>query len=174
MNVSALLQGAAAHFEVSERSLPQTAAELAEALAPGEGGRATFGLTAPGSGILSVLRLRGDFDPAAAGLGELHPSLATLDVALLHELVLERGLGISKAAQAAKTNLKYFKSTEASIETAASSGGSAQLVCLMNATSVHDVVAVCDSGQVMPQKSTFFYPKIPTGLVFRALSDDEA
>ena len=174
VNFSALLQGAAAHFEVSERSLPQTAAELAEALAPGEGGRATFGLTAPGSGILSVLRLRGDFDPAAAGLGELHPSLATLDVALLHELVLERGLGISKAAQAAKTNLKYFKSTEASIETAASSGGSAQLVCLMNATPVHDVVAVCDSGQVMPQKSTFFYPKIPTGLVFRALSDDEA
>ena len=128
----------------------------------------------PGSGTLSVLRLREDFDPAAAGLGGLHSSLARLDVALLHELVLERGLGISKAAQAAKTNLKYFKSTEASIETASTASGDAQLVCLMNATPVRDVVAVCDSGQVMPQKSTFFYPKIPTGLVFRALLDDEA
>ena len=120
------------------------------------------------------MRLREDFDPAAAGLGGLHSSLARLDVALLHELVLERGLGISKAAQAAKTNLKYFKSTEASIETASTASGDAQLVCLMNATPVRDVVAVCDSGQVMPQKSTFFYPKIPTGLVFRALLDDEA
>ena len=42
----------------------------------------------------------------------------------------------------------------------------------MNATSIHDVVAVCDSGEVMPQKSTFFFPKIPTGLVFRTIDED--
>jgi uncharacterized protein (DUF1015 family) len=46
-----------------------------------------------------------------------------------------------------------------------------QLVCFMNATPVRDVVAVCDSGEVMPQKSTFFFPKIPTGLVFRTIGD---
>ena len=45
----------------------------------------------------------------------------------------------------------------------------AQVVCFMNATPVADVVAVCDSGAVMPQKSTFFYPKIPTGLTFHSL-----
>jgi uncharacterized protein (DUF1015 family) len=174
VDLPALLEEAAAHFEVSERALPNNAAELSEVLSPGEGGRATFGLTAPGSGTLFVLRLREDFVSSEAGLGDVHRSLAGLDVALLHELILERGLGISKAAQAAKTNLKYFKSTEASLDTASSADGDAQLVCLMNATPVHDVVAVCDSGQVMPQKSTFFYPKIPTGLVFRALSDDEA
>ncbi|MGB1698475.1 MAG: DUF1015 domain-containing protein [Nannocystaceae bacterium] len=173
VDLPALLERAGDHFEISTRPLPTTAAALSDALDPGEAGRATFGLTLPGSGSLAVLRLRADFDPNAAGLGALHPSLATLDVALLHELILERGLGISKAAQAAKTNLKYYKSTEASLETAASDGGKAQLVCFMNATPVQDVVAVCDSGQVMPQKSTFFYPKIPTGLVFRALSDDE-
>jgi uncharacterized protein (DUF1015 family) len=46
-------------------------------------------------------------------------------------------------------------------------------VCLMNAPPVSDVRAVCDSGQVMPQKSTFFYPKIPNGLVFHDLAAPE-
>jgi uncharacterized protein (DUF1015 family) len=40
----------------------------------------------------------------------------------------------------------------------------------MNATPVGDVKAVCDSGEVMPQKSTFFHPKIPNGLVFHDLA----
>ena len=44
----------------------------------------------------------------------------------------------------------------------------------MNATPVSDVRAVCDSGEVMPQKSTFFYPKIPTGLCFHTLGDPGA
>jgi uncharacterized protein (DUF1015 family) len=41
----------------------------------------------------------------------------------------------------------------------------------MNATPVQDVVAVSDSGEVMPQKSTFFFPKIPTGLVFCTIGE---
>jgi len=36
---------------------------------------------------------------------------------------------------------------------------------LMNPTKIEEVIAVAESGEVMPQKSTFFYPKIPTGLV---------
>ncbi|MEM6293423.1 MAG: hypothetical protein AAGA54_19275, partial [Myxococcota bacterium] len=132
--------------------------------------RAAFGLTIPGSGQLAVLTLRADFDPAAAGLGELAPALQRLDVALLHELVLERALGITKEAQAAKTNLRYFKSYEKSIDVAKAGDDKTQLVCFMNATPVKDVVDVCDSGEVMPQKSTFFFPKIPNGLVFYDLS----
>ena len=39
----------------------------------------------------------------------------------------------------------------------------------MNATKIDEVIAVAESGEVMPQKSTFFYPKIPTGLVLYPL-----
>ena len=151
--------------------VPTDAASMREALATD--GPATFGLAVPGAGELHVLRLRDGFDPASAGLGSLPPALQQLDVALLHELVLERALGITKAAQEAKTNLYYYKSTEATLAAAAGKGEPhVQLVCLMNAPPVSDVRAVCDSGHVMPQKSTFFYPKIPNGLVFHDLVPD--
>lgn len=171
VDLGAVLESVAPWFQHTEAALPGDAAAMREALATD--GPATFGLAVPGSGTLHVLRLRDDFDPAAAGLGSLAPALQRLDVALLHELVLERALGITKAAQEAKTNLYYYKSTERALEAAAGRGDEGvQLVCLMNATPVSDVVAVCDSGEVMPQKSTFFYPKIPNGLVFRDLRTD--
>ena len=168
VDLPAVLDLLAPWFHHTEAPLPGDAAAMREALATD--GPATFGLAVPGAGPLHVLRLRDDFDPAAAGLGGLAPALQRLDVALLHELVLERALGITKAAQEAKTNLYYYKSTERALAAAAGQGDEeVQLVCLMNATPVSDVVAVCDGGEVMPQKSTFFYPKIPNGLVFRDL-----
>lgn len=171
VDLPAVLESLAPWFEHREAPLPRDAAAMREALATD--GPATFGLAVPGATTLHVLRLRDDFDPSAAGLGELAPALQRLDVALLHELVLERALGITKAAQEAKTNLYYYKSTERALAAAAGEGDApVQLVCLMNATPVSDVVAVCDSGEVMPQKSTFFYPKIPNGLVFRDLQAD--
>jgi uncharacterized protein (DUF1015 family) len=169
VDLPAVLEAVAAWFTHRSVPLPSDAASLRQALATD--GPATFGLAVPGAGQLHVLRLRDGFDPAAAGLSALPAALARLDVALLHELVLERALGITKAAQEAKTNLYYFKSTEQTLAAAAGRGDpQVQLVGLMNAPLVSDVRAVCDSGQVMPQKSTFFYPKIPNGLVFHDLS----
>ncbi len=163
-------------FTIDAVPLPASGAEVRSGLRTTGG--AAFGLTVPGSGTLHVLRLRDDFDPAAAGLGHLHPALQRLDVALLHELVLERGLGITREAQSQNTNLRYYKSTDEAVAVAKNGEpADVQLVCFMNATPVSDVRAVCDSGEVMPQKSTFFYPKIPTGLVFHDLRDalqDEA
>ncbi len=173
IDLSAITASVGPYFDLETVALPDTAPAMRERIMQASrdaGGRAAFGLTLPGSGELSLLTLKADFDPAAAGLGELPSALQHLDVVLLHELVLERALGITKAAQAAKTNLRYYKSTEAAFEVAQSGVGDTQLVCLMNATPVRDVVAVCDSGQVMPQKSTFFYPKIPTGLVFHTIN----
>ena len=169
VDLPTLLSAIAPWFDVSEAAVPADAAGLRDALRP-EDMRATFGLALPGSGRMHVLRCKADLDLASAGLSELPAALQRLDVVLLHELVLERALGITKEAQAAKTNLRYYKSTEASLKVATEGDDDTQLVCLMNATPVADVVAVCDSGEVMPQKSTFFYPKIPNGLVFYDLS----
>jgi len=174
VDLPALVEQLSPYFDAEVQPLPGGGLDLRrglEAVAQRGGAtRATFALSVPKSGEMTVLRLKAEFDPDAAGLGELHEALQRLDVALLHELVLERGLGITKEAQAAKTNLAYFKSTPAALRVAHEGDGSTQLVCFMNATPVHDVVAVCDSGQVMPQKSTFFFPKIPTGLCFHDLA----
>jgi uncharacterized protein (DUF1015 family) len=173
LDLPALLASLEPWFEQRRVELPSEPAALRQLLIEAGAERAAFGLALPGGEELHLLTLRADFDPASAGLGELAAALQRLDVVLLHELVLERGLGITKQAQAAKTNLYYYKSTEAALAVARGEHDrdrDTQLVCFMNATPVHDVVAVCDSGEVMPQKSTFFYPKIPTGLVFRTLA----
>lgn len=166
LSLDEVLAHAEPYFTCESLALPADAASLrAQLIEAGRDG-AAFGLAVPGSGRWTVLRLRAGFDPVAAGLGGLPPALQRLDVALLHELLLERAMGISKAAQEAKTNLRYEKSTARALELAARGGDDTQLCCFMNATPVADVRAVCDSGQVMPQKSTFFHPKIPGGLVF--------
>ena len=164
-------------FDIRETPLASAGADLRATLAKAAHDGAAFGLALPGAHTLHLLSLRRDFDPVAAGLGHLHPALQRLDVALLHELVLERGLGITREAQSQNTNLRYYKSTDEALAVAAGQRPDAsdvQLVCFMNPTPVADVRAVCDSGEVMPQKSTFFYPKIPTGLVFHDLRDDLA
>jgi uncharacterized protein (DUF1015 family) len=173
VDLPAVLDQVRPYFHVEVGPLPSDKAALRELLTTAGADRAAFGLTIPGSGELHVLTLRSDFDPAAAGLAQLADALQRLDVALLHELILERALGISKQAQADKTNLYYYKSTDAALAVAQGVHGQdrdTQLVCFMNATPVADVVAVCDSGEVMPQKSTFFFPKIPTGLVFHTIA----
>lgn len=161
-------------FTITREPLPGDALALRARLQEAGSTGAAFGLALPGAGELCVLTLREGFDPASVGLDRLPAALQRLDVVLLHELVLERGLGITREAQASLTNIHYYKSTEKALAVAAAAPGEIQLVCFMNATPVADVRAVCDSGEVMPQKSTFFYPKIPTGLVFHELGGARA
>jgi uncharacterized protein (DUF1015 family) len=174
VDLPALLESIEPWFELRREPIPADASALRRMLQDAAAQRPAFALAAPGADHLTLLVLRSDFDPSAAGLGALPAALQRLDVALLHELVLERGLGITKQMQADKTNLYYYKSTDAALSVVRNEhtqDTDTQLVCFMNATPVRDVVAVCDSGEVMPQKSTFFFPKIPTGLVFRTIAD---
>jgi uncharacterized protein (DUF1015 family) len=97
--------------------------------------------------------------------------LRTLDVTLLHALVIEEILGIDRAAQESQTNLRYVKDTGAALALAKDSG--VQAVFLMNPTPVAHVKAVADAGEVMPQKSTFFYPKLASGLVINPIVPTE-
>lgn len=92
------------------------------------------------------------------------PVLAALPVTWLHRLILEPRLGISAAAQAAGGRLLYIKDTAAAVAAAKDRGA---LVFLVPPASVAQVCEVADRGLFMPQKSTFFYPKIASGLVMR-------
>ncbi|MEI6847539.1 MAG: DUF1015 domain-containing protein [Chlorobiaceae bacterium] len=94
-------------------------------------------------------------------------AMQKLGLVLLHDLVLGRILGISQDAMAKQSNLIYVKDDQEVFEAVAS--GKVQVGFLVKPTTVEQVVAVSDMGEVMPQKSTFFYPKLMTGLLFNML-----
>jgi len=97
----------------------------------------------------------------------LPSSLVELDVSVLHRLILEEILGISEEAQAKQENVIYWKDTTRAIDETRK--GKCQVTFLMNPTRIEHMEKVALSGEKMPQKSTFFYPKILSGLVINPL-----
>jgi len=85
-----------------------------------------------------------------------------LDVVLLHEGILEPALGITPQAVTAEKNLTYEREAAAALD--AVDRGAAQVAFLLNACDVEQVVHIATSGEVMPQKSTDFYPKLLSGI----------
>jgi uncharacterized protein (DUF1015 family) len=85
-----------------------------------------------------------------------------LDVVLLHEGILEPALGVTPHAVTAEANLTYER--EASAALGAVDSGRAQITFLLNPCDVGQVMKIATAGQVMPQKSTDFYPKLLSGI----------
>jgi uncharacterized protein (DUF1015 family) len=98
-------------------------------------------------------------------------ALRKLDVTLLHGLLLQHVLGLSPESQERQENLRYVK--DASEAVAAVRNREAQAAIILNATAASQVREVAEAGEVMPQKSTFFYPKLPSGLVMNPLDPSE-
>ncbi len=86
-----------------------------------------------------------------------------LDVTLLHTLVLERFLGIDQGNMANQKNLFYTRDASEAIE--AVKCGEYQCSFLINATHVQDIKDISLANEKMPQKSTYFWPKLVTGIV---------
>ena len=91
-----------------------------------------------------------------------------LDVTILQTLVLEEELGISASDVASEERVAFFKDTGAAF--AALAAGEFQLGFFLNAVGLDEVRALAFAGERMPQKTTFFHPKLPTGLVFHDLT----
>ncbi len=150
------LEKAKTYFEVTPVS---DRAALEKALAEARPDRPRFGFY---DGGYAVLELR---DPGV--LERILPDRAAdwrmLDVVVLHELFIERVLGIDKEAVQRKENLDYLRDPAPGFE--AVNRGDAQFLLLMNPTRVEQVRACTAANERMPQKSTDFYPKVVSGLV---------
>ena len=110
--------------------------------------------------VLPDRRLRLKAKPeAAAALADLPPAIRSLDVSLLHGAILGPLLGIGPEA------LTFTHEDEEAVD--AVTTGAAHAAFLLNPPSLAEVRAVCLAGQLMPEKSTYFYPKLATGLVFQ-------
>ena len=112
-----------------------------------------------------ALRLSDRTAPQRLQARGFSPRAARLSVTLLHELLLGEALGLD--AGAAEGRVAYASSVPQAFEQLA--GGGFTVGAFLNATSVQDVRAIADHGETMPQKSTYFYPKLPVGVVFDAL-----
>ncbi|MEW6593679.1 MAG: DUF1015 domain-containing protein [Thermodesulfobacteriota bacterium] len=108
-----------------------------------------------------------------------HPAaLRDLDVVALSDLIFDRFLVLEKSRCVQGDLLDYYSDADEALDRAVKevqeAAGYTPLLFLMNATLVSQVRRVADEGLVMPHKSTFFYPKILTGLLLNKIVPDEA
>ncbi len=138
--------------------------ELENALEAGENGK-TYALYTGGDDFMLM-----EFKESSARIiDNRSEAYSDLDVSVLHSFVLENALGIDKENMANQVNLRYTRSLDEAIESV--KNGSATAAFLINATKVSQIKAVALAGDKMPQKSTYFYPKLKTGLVMNKLAD---
>jgi uncharacterized protein (DUF1015 family) len=104
----------------------------------------------------------------AKELPDLAEPVRKLDVTILHKLLLEKGLGIDSSAK--EHTLGYVRWPDEGL--AKLEAGAFGSMVVLRGTTPHDVFAVAESGAVMPQKSTDFYPKLQSGLVMNDIEDN--
>ena len=102
-----------------------------------------------------------------AALPDKTPEYRALDVSVLHTLVLDKLMGIDLENMTRQINLSYTRSAAEAF--AAVDGGEADCVFLLNGVKVSQIKAISLVNGKMPQKSTYFYPKLVTGIVMNML-----
>jgi hypothetical protein len=143
------------------------ASELLKRVRGLAGGPATFGVMTS-EGRLLVARGRSQETLDGAMPAELSVASKRLDARVLTQLVLAPLFGIDAAALTAGA-VDFTADAAEAWELTRSGEYSAAF--LVNATPVQQVVDVADAGEVMPQKTTFFYPKLATGMVYSLLDE---
>ena len=129
-----------------------------------------LGMAIKGQKTYFLLALKDDkaIDQAEPGIA---PSLKALDVNLLHIPILKKRLQIGAQDLAASKKVAYIK--DPAVAAAAVQSGEGQIAFFLNPTRTYQVRDVSLAGETMPSKSTFFYPKLLSGLVINPLNPDE-
>jgi len=127
------------------------------------GGDRTACLVAWADGRVTALALRRDAPlDSIAGLGA-SAAVRALDAARVETLVVKAILSASPATP----TLRYTADAAEAVDAVRRGGATAAV--LLNPTRIEQVFAVADAGDVMPPKSTYFFPKVPSGVVLRPL-----
>ncbi len=155
VNTAEVAEKCSEYFDISSCSLINVKRKLDTA-----GKECVFAMYTGGENAL-MFRLR----PEARGLNIDGRSQAysALDVSVLHKYVLEGTLGIDRENMARQVNLRYTRSAREAVNAVRT--GRASAAFIINPTRVSQIKDVALAGDKMPQKSTYFYPKLKTGLV---------
>jgi uncharacterized protein (DUF1015 family) len=161
-SADALHSAAKAYFSVEEVDSSVDASRASAILRQaGQVGTALLAVT----GSRVFLLDRPNADPSVFGALSLRQQ--SLDVVQLHKCLLEGGLGLSEESIRNQQNISYVRDTAEAMERVRS--GAANVAFLMNPARMQQVRDVAFGGEVLPQKSTDFYPKLLSGLTIYAL-----
>ena len=169
LNANEFLHKIKTNFEVQEFSADDLSLALAAQNQMSNTHHA-FVMASPISPVVHLISItHAQWQELAAARG-LQPSLSDLDVTVLHNEIFQNVLQISEEDLAKQTYVVYEKSTEAALSNLYN--GDAQVAFLLNPTKIDQMQNVAGAGLKMPQKSTFFYPKIVSGLVLHAVTSN--
>lgn len=135
----------------------------AESILARNADKKAYGLYMGGDGF-TLLTFKGEIKEEGDG------GLSALDVSVLHDRILEQKLGIDKENMARQLNLRYTRDITEAVESVRS--GESVAAFILNPTKVGEIKSVSLAGGKMPQKSTYFYPKLKTGLVMNTIKED--
>ncbi len=99
------------------------------------------------------------------------PEVRNLDVSILHGVVLEKVLGISPEEITSGQKVRFYKDAAQGFRDV--KDGKIQLFFYLNPVTMEQFIKVSLSGHILPQKTTYFYPKILTGLVLFPVGEDD-
>jgi uncharacterized protein (DUF1015 family) len=162
-NESGFFRGLAPYFRVE--AVSESSAQLLEHLKrAGENGTALLAVTATGARLLRAIP---QSNPSSAHSVSAVNEGAELDVVKLHRMVLQGALKMSEESIRQQKNISYIRDAGEAIQAVRS--GEAQVAFLMNPVQIGQLRRIAFAGNVMPQKSTDFYPKLLSGLTIYAL-----
>lgn len=159
----ALLENSRAYFDIQKITLEHVEKSIQELAAEG---KKAFVLYSKNGCHLLILK---DKNVMREIIPDQSDAYRFLDVSILHSLILERLLGIDKENMANQKNLTYTRSFEEAVRSVDSA--ESQCAFFLNPTAVSEIGEVAAAGEKMPQKSTYFYPKLTTGLVMNKMDE---
>jgi len=161
-SASAFLERAGSYFEIESLKSAEAEEICGRLAVEGADDTAFAAITAGGRYLLKAKP-----KAMAEAMKALPERQRQLDVVLLHSLVLERLLGITPEAIHEQCNLRYLRDAGEALEQVAE--GEANIAFLVNPVTLDQLREIAFAGEVMPQKSTDFYPKLLSGLAIYAL-----
>lgn len=132
-------------------------------------GGTVLGMVEGATGRAYYLSLKSDSPGKRDAVSEVEMILAGLDVVVLEDLVLTAGMGIKPKDLLTEKYITYETDYDRVLDAVQKEPN--QLTFLLNPTPVADVIRVADLAGVMPEKSTYFFPKLATGLVMHDMDD---
>ena len=130
-----------------------------------KGGKGTLGLYVKGIPRFYLLQLTKDPEIDKYLPQETHPLLKRHDATIIHECIIDPILGIGTNME--NKRIIFTSRAEEALDMVTKE--QADISFLLNPPSMEDVLDIAEAGLRMPHNSTYFYPKVPTGLVFHSL-----
>ncbi len=182
MEVEELIERLARGFELEEITVGSREILIGEVLArmaeieqmSPQKTSTTFGVYHPGEDRCFLLKMKPE---SIKEIAEKEECLRELDVVILSDLIIEKYFNLDYHRCEQENLVRYFSDPDEALDTAVKTCTACEdvmpLLFVMNPTRVEQVKNVADQNRIMPHKSTYFYPKVMTGLLFNRLVHEE-